>query len=256
MPHDLLPDAADDERWKDAPLFHLFWQNSELNPSRAAVLGQRIAADAERPGGTPAPLHGRGAWPLPDAPAVRTDVWARRASTRTFGPQPATLDELGRLLHPLRARPDGQTRLLPSGGAKYPLQAYVALCRLEGPPALSRQIAWYDNARHGLAPLRPCPPWPELARALAVDWTDEPAAVVMLVAQAETMLAKYGERGGRFLLIEAGTQLGALGYQVADAGWAGCAIGSFHDDALLALLGLQAPRHLAVLAYACGPQAR
>ncbi|WP_260986330.1 SagB/ThcOx family dehydrogenase [Bordetella genomosp. 13] len=256
MPFDMPPDAADDTPSRDAPLFHLFWRNSELNPARAAVLGQRIARDAAGPAGTPPPRHGQAAWPLPDAPPGQADTWARRASARAFGTRRATLPELGQLLHPLRARPGGQTRLLPSGGAKYPLQAYVALCRLDGPSELSGQIAWYDNERHGLAPVRACPPWPELARALGVDWPDEPAAVVMLVAQAEPMLAKYGERGGRFMLIEAGVQLGALGYQVAQAGWAGCAIGAFHDDALLALLGLRAPRHLAVLAYACGPQAR
>ncbi len=34
---------------------------------------------------------------------------------------------------------------------------------------------------------------------------------------------------------------------------AGCAIGSFEDAAVLALLGLDPQRHLAVLAYACGP---
>jgi len=29
--------------WHDAPLFHLFWHNGELNPARAGVMRTRIA---------------------------------------------------------------------------------------------------------------------------------------------------------------------------------------------------------------------
>ncbi|CAM4290542.1 SagB/ThcOx family dehydrogenase [Bordetella muralis] len=207
------------------------------------------------------PVHRAGTLALPevsnddaDAPDRDTSVWNRRASSRSFGDESATLRDLGHVLHPLRTRSQGTTRLLPSGGAKYPIQTYVALCRLDGPKALSGQIAWYDNVRHGLAPVCACPSWPDLAHTLGVDWIDEPAAVVFMVARPENTLAKYGERGGRFLLIEAGVQLGALSYQVAQIDWAGCAIGSYHDEAVLALLGLSAPRHVAVSAYAFGPK--
>jgi hypothetical protein len=86
-----------------------------------------------------------------------------------------------------------------------------------------------------------------------VDWPERPAAVLFLIAEPAGTLAKYGERGGRFVLIEAGVWLGALGEQVAAMNAAGCAIGAFEDAAVLALLGLDPQRHLAVLAYACGP---
>src|SRR5690606_5947881 len=134
------------------------------------------------------------------------------------------------------------------------IHTYVALCNVEGPPELAGHIAWYDNARHGLVPVRACPPWLEVARMLGVDWTSAPAAVVFMIGRPENMLAKYGERGGRFLLIEAGVHLGALSHQVAQADWAGCAIGSYQDAAVLSLLGLSAPKHVAALAYAFGPK--
>ncbi|CAM4406676.1 Nitroreductase [Bordetella tumbae] len=252
MPSDMPPDS--DSPWADAPLFHLFWKNGELNNSRAMAMGQRIARDAVRPAGTPAPVHRAGVVALPDAPESDINAWERRVSERSFSEAPATLPDLGRILHPLRMRLQGTTRLLPSGGAKYPMQVYVALCRLDGPSELTGQIAWYDNARHGLVPVCACPAWPELARMLGVDWEQAPAAVLFMIARPENMLAKYGERGGRFLLIEAGVYLGALGYQVAQADWSGCAIGSYHDEAVLSLLGLSAPRHVATLVYACGPK--
>ncbi|WP_202946586.1 SagB/ThcOx family dehydrogenase [Achromobacter arsenitoxydans] len=238
----------------DAPLFKLFWQNGELNPTRAALLGRRIAADAVRPSGTPAPRHGEAAQPLPDAPADEARRLARRESSRRFGAAPVALEELGRLLHPLRAHVGQQNRLLPSGGGKYPLHVYVALRHVGMPSPWQGRIAWYDSASHGLVPVGNCPAWPALADILGVDWPEPPAAVVFMIGRPETILAKYGERGGRFLLIEAGVYLGALGQQAADMGWSGCAIGSFHDQAVLGLLELDASRHLAVLAYACGPR--
>lgn len=237
-----------------APLFELFWKNSELNASRAQVLGQQIAADAMLPPGTPPPVYNAAAVPLTDAPAAEAAIWARRASGRQFGTAPATLDALGQVLHPLREHAGQATRILPSGGGKYPLHVYLALCRVDGEPALQGQIAWYDYARHGLTPIRACPSWPDLARALAVDWNDEPAAVAFVIGRPGTMLNKYGERGGRFMLMEAGVYLGALSHQVAARDWAGCAIGSFHDPAVLELLGLDPAGHLAVLAYAFGPR--
>ena len=249
-----MPSTDSDMPWDHAPLFHLFWQNSNLNPGRAMAMGQRIALDAVRPTGTPAPVHTAKTTHFPDTPHNTQNTWERRKSTRTFGDQPATLHDLAHILFPLQTREHDTTRLLPSGGAKYPIHTYVALCRFDGPSELTKQIAWYDNAQHGLVPVRACPPWQELAQTLGLDWTDEPAAIVMMIARPENMLAKYGERGGRFLLIEAGVHLGALSYQVAQADWAGCAIGSYHDEAILSLLGLSAPEHMAVLAYALGPK--
>jgi SagB-type dehydrogenase family enzyme len=251
-----------DSTFDAAPLFHLFWDNGALNPSRAQVMHERIAHDAARPYQPPRPLHAAAGVDLPAPCAERNAAWLQRRSVRAFGPERWTLDAVAHLLAPLRAREgagltdaDAQTRLLPSGGGKYPVQAYVALCRIDGPPAVQNSLAWYDPARHALTPVVPCPDWPTLSKTLGVDWPDAPAVVVLLVAEGAGTLAKYGERGGRFLLIEAGVHLGALGYQAAEAGWAGSAIESFDDDAVLALLGLTAPRHLAMLAYASGPSA-
>lgn len=248
-----------DPAFDSAPLFHLFWDNGTLNPSRALVMRERIAYDAARAYQPPRPLHAAAGVALPAPSAARNAAWQQRRSTRAFGSERWTLDAVTHLLAPLRTRAcagasgaAAQTRLLPSGGGKYPVHAYVALCRVDGPPALQNTVAWYDPTRHALTAVAPCPDWPTLAKTLGVDWPDAPAVVVLLVAEGAGTLAKYGERGGRFLLIEAGVHLGALGCQAAEAGWAGSAIASFDDDAVLALLGLSAPRHLAMLAYACG----
>jgi SagB-type dehydrogenase family enzyme len=239
--------------WQDAPLFHLFWHNGELNPARAEVMRARIAEDAARVWSPPRPLHAAAGVALPD-PVHPGDALAQRHSGRRFGDARWGVQELGRVLAPLRARPgDSDTRRLPSGGAKYPIQAYAALYGTDDAIAAEPGIHWYDPIGHALVPVAPCPAWPALSRLLGVDWPERPAAVLFLIAEPAGTLTKYGERGGRFVLIEAGVWLGALGQEVAAMHAAGCAIGSFEDAAVLALLGLDPQRHLAVLAYACGP---
>lgn len=239
--------------WEDAPLFHLFWHNGELNPARADIMRARIAEDAARAWTPPRPLHAAAGIPLLD-PVQPGDVLAQRRSGRRFGEARWSPRELGRVLAPLRAHSgDSDTRRLPSGGAKYPIQAYVALCAVDGVLPAEPRLCWYDPLAHALVPVAACPAWPALSRLLGVDWPQPPAAVVFLIAEPAGSLAKYGERGGRFVLIEAGVWLGALGHEVAAMDAAGCAIGSFEDAAVLSLLGLDPQRHLAVLAYACGP---
>lgn len=239
--------------WQDAPLFHLFWHNGELNPARAEVMRARIAEDAARAWSPPRPLHAAAGIALPD-PVQPGDALAQRHSGRRFGAARWGAQELGRVLAPLRARTgSSDTRRLPSGGAKYPIQAYAALYGSDGATGADPGIHWYDPLKHALVPVAPCPPWPALSTLLGVDWPERPAAVLFLIAEPAGTLAKYGERGGRFVLIEAGVWLGVLGQEVAAMHAAGCAIGSFDDAAVLALLGLDPQRHLAVLAYACGP---
>lgn len=239
--------------WQDAPAFHVFWHNGELNPARAGMMGARIAEDAARAWSPPRPLHAAAGIPLPD-PVQPGDALAQRRSGRRFGDACWGAQELGRVLAPLRARPDASgTRRLPSGGAKYPIQAYAALYGAAGATGTDPGICWYDPLAHALVPVGPCPAWPALSALLGVDWPDRPAAVLFLIAEPAGTLAKYGERGGRFVLIEAGVWLGALGQEVAAMNAAGCAIGAFDDTAVLSLLGLDPQRHLAVLAYACGP---
>lgn len=238
----------------DAPLFQLFWDNSVLNPTRVLQLAERIGHDAAQPYVPHRPLHSAAAQPLPPANSTMAKVYAKRRSDRVFGDGALDPRALSNLLRPFAARssaPDS-TRLLPSGGGKYPMLVYAALYRVAKAPALEGRIAWYDPASHGLVPTAAAPPWPVMAAALGVDWPEPPAAVFLLAARVDGSLRKYGERGGRFMLLEAGACMGALSLQVAEAGLAGSAIGSYLDADLLGAFSLRDSGYLAVLAYACG----
>lgn len=238
----------------DAPLFEMFWEAGVLNPTRATQLGERISRDAVQRYRPHRPLQRESAHALPPATSTVARVYEHRRSEREFGPGGLDTRTLSSLLRPFAAcsaAPDS-LRLLPSGGAKFPMLVHLALYRLVRAPALENRLAWYDPQVHGLVPTGRVPPWHTMARALGVDWPEPPAVVFLLAAHAAGSLRKYGERGGRFVLLEAGAYLGALGLQVAEARLAGTAIGSYLDTDLLLSFDLPARGLLAVLAYACG----
>ena len=270
-------DAPADEG--DTPLFARIWANSELNEARAWQLAERIGFDAAVPYRAPRPLYAQAAQPLPVPQSGWLPCYAARRSQRAFGDAPLSPAQLSAMLMPLAQRQtawpapragleaglpepspltngyEPATRYLPSGGAKYPVLTYGVLlkhCDAQG-QALPPATVWYDPVIHGLTPLGAAPAWADLARWLGVtDWATAPAAVWLLVAQADFSCRKYGERGGRFVLLEAGGFLTALSLQVAEAGLAGTALGSFHDQAMLRVFGLPPDTHQAMVAYACG----
>lgn len=233
----------------EAPLFHLFWENSTLNPSRSRVLRERIATDATLPYTPFRPSYARGAVALPASNSVTAPLWQARQSTRVFSSKALDLQSVANLLAPFAARGDG-SRLLPSGGGKQPVLIYAALLNVEG--ALKGSIVWYDPQAHGLVQIGACPPWAALSQVLGTDWEGAPALVVFAIAHGQGMLDKYGERGGRFVLLEGGAAMTALSLEAAQAQLAGVLLGSFDDEKTLALLGLTSPEHLPLIVYACG----
>ena len=103
--------------------------------------------------------------------------------------------------------------------------------------------------------MTPAPAWNDLAEVLG--WSDStPAAVLVVTALPEGMVAKYGERGGRFALLEAGSYLGALQWECARASLGSLALGSYDDQRLLQVLQADPDRELAMAVCAVGHPAR
>jgi SagB-type dehydrogenase family enzyme len=137
------------------------------------------------------------------------DALLGRESARGFAPGQVTLAELGAVLR----RAYGVTRdnagttyprpfrAAPSGGALYPLELYVWARAVDGAePGLYH----YDPEAHELDVLGD-PQGGELAAAFVQRPLVESAAAVVLVSAVFfRSVFKYGERGYRFVLIEAG----------------------------------------------------
>jgi SagB-type dehydrogenase family enzyme len=140
-------------------------------------------------------------------PATLADLIVRRRSRREFGPEPVRLDHLGTLLSAAYGvtaslDPGQPVRAVPSGGALYPLELYVAASSVSG---LEPGLYHFDPFRTALERLRAFDPRPAL-RPLSPygELLTAAGAVVFVTAMFWRSRFKYGLRGYRFALLEAG----------------------------------------------------
>lgn len=240
-----------------APLFRLFWENSTLDARRAPAFAEQIDEDARRSAFVPQ-LHFP--WTGPPLPRPDDDLHrleARRASRREFASRPLSQRQLGSLLSGFAAHGGdaGGRRLLPSAGGKYPVEVFALLFSGEGD--LDRSIAYYECERHALARLGPCPPFAALAEDLGVRALTgaPPSACIVFTIIPSRSVRKYGERGGRFALMEVGHYAQSLALRLEQEQLAGYELGGLRDEPVRRLLGLEGTEAMVALGYLVGAPA-
>ncbi|RFU43274.1 SagB/ThcOx family dehydrogenase [Actinomadura logoneensis] len=177
--------------------------------------------------------------PLPPSAESRMELGEavrRRRSVRAFTGASVDLPRLAALLraggghtrHPTaRGVP---RRSPPSGGALYPVDLHVAALRIGG---LDPGIYLHDPYEDALTPTGPPEAATRLSGALAVrDMVDEEhaAAVFLLVARPWRSMRKYGDRGMRYVLLEAGAIAQNINLVAVALGLGTVDCGSFYDD--------------------------
>jgi len=175
--------------------------------------------------------------------------WALTSMTR------AELDTLLHLSYGITRETDGTdlirpARVCPSGGAMYPLEIYLNVRNVDG---LDPGLYHYNPRRNVLERLREGDPTFELSPAFVQRDVIEGAACVWLVtALFERTTFKYGNRGYRFALIEAG-HLAQNANVVATAMNIGVLnMGGFFDRDVDAFLGIDGLNHSTLYALAFG----
>ena len=173
-------------------------------------------------------------------------VLERRRSIRAYARRPLQLATLGRLLHAsygVRGRRSsgagmGYERSAPSAGGLYPVELYVATAGVEG---LDDGVHHYDARAHALDLVRPGAMQETLVDlTLGQDLAGSANLVFVMTAVWDRTAYKYGQRGYRYALLDAG-HLGENLYLVATAlGLGPSGIGGFLDHELNALLDLPA----------------
>lgn len=137
--------------------------------------------------------------------ATLADVLSRRRSCENFSDQPVdfrTLSEICSLSYGVTARfGEQQFRTAPSAGALFPIDVFIHALNVEG---LDRGVYYYSPGDNALSPLPALADDQQLIRALMMEDKVAPAFVVTLVATFWRTRFKYGHRGMRFALIEAG----------------------------------------------------
>jgi len=187
-----------------------------------------------------------------------SEAIAIRHSCRQFTGGPLTLAVLSTLLrgaygHQGTAVLGGvafQERPVPSAGARYPLELSLLVLDVEG---IEGGIYRYAALEHALAPAGPAP-----ARALIADlFLGQPylmnaSVIVLLTAVVERLLERYGDRGYRYVLFEAGHVAQNVALLATASGLGALSLGGFLDDQLAGLLGLDVEQEIPVYGIALG----
>jgi SagB-type dehydrogenase family enzyme len=181
--------------------------------------------------------------PPPIEPEARfTDVLRARRSERTFGAEPITLAELATVLDAAygstTAGADEQAlRTVPSGGALYPLELYAVVARVEGVEA---GLYHLDPISRALEALRPGSSLLEALVAASVypEIVESSAVTLLVTGMFWRSRFKYGLRGYRFALLEAGhlAQNALLACSALEL--AAIPLGGFYDRAVDELLSI------------------
>jgi SagB-type dehydrogenase family enzyme len=161
----------------------------------------------------------------------------RRRSTRVFRDKPVTLAEVSQLLWAAQGVTGAfNERTAPSAGATFPLELYVVAGRVDDLPA---GIYKYRFRAHELVRVSEGDRRQDLTRAsLNQECIGRCAAAVVLSAIFKRTVDEYGERGERYVFMEAG-HVGQNFHLAAAALDLGTVmVGAFDDDAVAAILQL------------------
>lgn len=203
--------------------------------------------------------------PLPAdfPPAARglDDVLTTRRSARAFGSRPVSLAELAKVLHMsygVTRDDDGSgaarpLRISPSAGALYPLELFLYAARVDG---LTAGLYHFD-AENGDLDALALAPHADRPAGLVVqpDLADSAAATLFVAAVFFRSTFKYGDRGYRFVLLEAGHLVQNAILTAAALGLEAASIGGYFDRDVDRYLGFDGLNQSVVYLLHIGHQA-
>jgi SagB-type dehydrogenase family enzyme len=192
------------------------------------------------------------------------DAIEARRSQREFSPDPIAGDELAALLHAgygvthRLESPDGSgslpLRAVPSGGALYPLELYVAALRIDG---LEAGLYHFDPLLGSLEVVRIGLEADELAvLSTYPEIVVSCSALVLVAAVFGRTRFKYGLRGYRFALLEAGHVGQNIVLTATALGLGAVPLGGFYDRPTDAFLGLDGVNDSTLYTIAIGREPR
>jgi SagB-type dehydrogenase family enzyme len=198
--------------------------------------------------------------PLPTIGASPLErLVARRQSCRHFTGESMRLKELASILHVaygtlgMRRWHDGLRtyhRTVPSGGGLYPLELFVVVNAVE---RLPQDIYHYHARDHSLEPLAK----PTSLRALVPMWMNQESlasagVLIILTAVLSRTTRKYGPRGYRYVLLEAGHVAQNVVLRCVELGLGSVCLGGFSDGRLNRELGLDGTNEVTIYGIAVG----
>ncbi len=175
---------------------------------------------------------------LPDPTTDGMDVeraLKERRSVRQYTDEPLQLREVGQLLWAAAGITDERGfRTAPSAGATYPLEVYLVVGSVRG---LSEGVYRYDPRRHRLSEVDEEDRRDELYQAgLRQDPIREAPVVLVISGVYERTTARYGDRGERYVHMEAGHAAQNIYLQATSLNLGTVVIGAFDDDSIASIM--------------------
>ncbi len=165
-----------------------------------------------------------------------------RRSVREYSKKPLSIEQLSQILWATQGYVNNR-RTIPSAGAIYPLETYVVIGNVEG---VERGIYYYNPSNHSIGCVKSGDFRLELARACLNQMFIAIAPItVVIAADFNRTMRHYGDRGERYVLMEAGHAGQNIYLQATSMGLGTVAIGAFIDHMVSKVIGL--PRNLSPL---------
>ncbi len=160
-----------------------------------------------------------------------------RRSVSSFQKTSISLDELGQLLWAAQGVTNPENfRTAPSAGALYPINIYAAVGNVNG---LEPGVYKYRPHTHDMVETGNVDKRDALCRAALIQTTIRQAPVVIvLAANFEKTTVKYGRRGFRYVLLEAGHTAQNICLQAVALHLGSAVIGAFSDAKVSRIIGL------------------
>jgi len=131
---------------------------------------------------------------------------ARRKSVRHFTSEPISRSQLSQILWATQGKSDARSRrrTVPSAGATYPLEIFV-VCGQNSIEEIDEGIYHYKIDNHSLGLHHKGDVRSELGRAaLAQEFIYQAPVDIVICAEYERTLRRYGSRGERYVHMEVG----------------------------------------------------
>jgi len=251
-----IPANDDGEAWE------LYHENSKTSRYDAPLTNEEVRRRMLESWPS-LPYAGYPRMELPAAPPLPnslSETILARHTARALAPAPISLECLAGLLRYSYGQTRDLTaqgyprpfRVVPSGGALFPLELYFHTSRVAG-----LKPGWYHYApaENALHLLQPGDDSRRLADALVQQNLALDASVVFVIsALFNRSTFKYRERGYRFCLIEAGHVAQNLCLVAQASGLGAVPIGGFHDRQVDAMLSFDGVLHSTLYMAAVGAE--
>ncbi|MBP2030026.1 SagB-type dehydrogenase family enzyme [Methanohalophilus levihalophilus] len=199
---------------------------------------------------------------LPDLESVSTanitvtDAIEKRISVRDYSTEPISMEELSYLLWCTQGvkkviRDAATFRTVPSAGARHALETYILANNVKG---LESGLYRFLPIEHKLLQVNTDAGISDrIAKAcLGQDFVKKNTVTFIWTAVAYRMTYRYGERGYRYLHLDAGHVCQNLYLSAESIGCGVCAIAAFLDDELNDLLGADGEEEFAIYVATVG----